>query len=193
MHVTITSIAAPTLRWTCPRCDHDEFVSSDRFRMNCNGKLADIWLIYRCGRCDSTKNLTVVERTPTRRIAPALFEAATANDASAARAVARDLSVIKAAGARVARGDRFEVSRSDLITPATLHLEFPEPLLVRLDEVIARALAIPRSVVRASIASGATTVAPEGRPDKLRLWAGATVEIGQALTGSPPTSHVVVA
>ena len=147
--------------------------------MNCNGRLADIWLIYRCTTCDASRNVTVVERTPVGRIPVDLFTAATENDAVVAGRLARDVGLLKSAGFVVARGDRFEVSGGPVDldwSGGKIDLVFPEPLLVQLDEVIAAATAQPRSWVRRRLVEGSVCV-PEGSPrtDRLRLWSTVVV------------------
>ena len=179
-NVTVTSTAAPTIRWRCPTCHRPEtFASSDRFRANANGKLVDIWLVYRCRRCDATKNLTVIERTPVRRVPPALLRAAEDNDAATARRVARDLEVLQRNRVAVDEGDAWVVhpaagTRPDGTRPdGRLRLVFPEPLLVRLDAVVAGSAGVGRTVVRRQLAL------PPGspRPDALRLWRDVDVRL----------------
>lgn len=166
MRCTVVSSATPTITWRCPTCHRPApFASSDRFRANANGKLVDVWLIYRCVRCDATKNITVVERTPVRRVDPSLLSAAEANDAAVARRLARDVGLLRRNGAAVAAGDEWALVVEDL-EPGALELYFPEPLLVRLDAVVAGATGRSRREVRSSL------VLPPGspRPDALRLW-----------------------
>lgn len=176
--VTVTSTAAPTIRWRCPTCHRPEtFASSDRFRANANGKLVDIWLVYRCRRCEATKNITVVERTPVRRVPPALLRAAEDNDATTARRVARDIDLLRRNGAAVAEGDTWRLDASAGAN-GRLRLVFPEPLLVRLDAVVAGATRLGRSMV------GRRLVVPLGSPrtDALRLWSGVDVELASVRT-----------
>lgn len=176
--VTVTSTAAPTIRWRCPTCHRPEaFATSERFRTNANGKLVDIWLVYRCRRCDATKNLTVVERTPVRKVAPALLRAAEHNDAATARRLARDLDLLRRNGAAVGAGDAWVVDPPAGAEPqGRLRVLFPEPLLVRLDAVLAGAAGVARSALRRRL------VLPPGspRPDALRLWCDVDVEVTSA-------------
>lgn len=173
--VTVTSTAAPTIRWRCPTCHRpEEFASSERFRANANGKLVDIWLIYRCRRCDATKNINVVERAPVRKVPPALLRAAEDNDAATARRVARDLDLLRRNGAAVAAGDDWVVDRpAGAGLDGRLRLVFPEPLVVRLDAVVSAATGQARSSVRRRL------VSPPGSPrtDALRLWRDVDVEV----------------
>lgn len=181
--VTVTSTAAPTIRWRCPTCHRPEdFVTSERFRANANGKLVDIWLVYRCRRCDATKNLTVVERTPVRKVPPALLGAAEHNDAGTARRLARDLDLLRRNGAAVGAGDAWVVDPAAGAGPGPdgrLRLVFPEPLLVRLDAVVATATGVGRSSLRRRL------LVPPGtpRPDALRLWSDVEVEVTSRRAG----------
>ena len=52
-----------------------EFENSKRFRVNANGNLVDVWLIYRCKKCKHSWNLTIYERTRPHRIPAELFDA----------------------------------------------------------------------------------------------------------------------
>lgn len=52
----------PLLKKICPKCRSDRFYCSDKFRINFNKKNIDIWLIYRCIKCESTYNLTISSR-----------------------------------------------------------------------------------------------------------------------------------
>lgn len=173
--VTVTSTAAPTIRWRCPTCHRPEdFATSERFRANANGKLVDIWLVYRCRRCDATKNLTVVERTPVRKVPPDLLRAAERNDTATARRLARDLDLLRRNGAAVGEGDAWVVDRpAGAALDGRLRLAFPEPLLVRLDAVVAAATAQARSSVRRRL-----LVPPSSpRPDALRRWGDVEVTL----------------
>jgi hypothetical protein len=112
------------------------FDCSERFRANCNGKLVDIWLIYRCRRCESTKNITIVERRPVSKVPRDLLEAAQDNDAAVARALARRVNM------KFAEGDAWDI---DATATLPFRIELPEPLVVRLDHVVAAVLDVPRS------------------------------------------------
>jgi hypothetical protein len=112
------------------------FDCSERFRANCNGKLVDIWLIYRCRKCGSTKNITIVERRPVSKVPRDLLEAAQDNDAVVARHWARRVNVT------FAEGDEWEIDR---VASLPFRLELAEPLVLRLDHVVAAVVDVPRS------------------------------------------------
>ena len=53
----------PLLIKKCSHCESDRFYCSDKFRMNAQKKNIDVWLIYRCVKCDNTCNITLLSRT----------------------------------------------------------------------------------------------------------------------------------
>ncbi len=64
----------PLLKKKCSHCDSDRFYCSEKFRMNAQKKYIDIWLIYRCTKCDNTYNMTIFTRTKTELINKDLFK-----------------------------------------------------------------------------------------------------------------------
>lgn len=166
--VRVTSRRAPAVTWTCPHChDRRMFDCSERFRANSNGKLVDIWLIYRCRACDATKNITIVERTPVRRVPRPLLIAAEHNDPVLARRCARDVALLRRNGMTVVNGDDWQI---DGRACGDVAVAFHEPLLVRLDEVLAAVL----SVARRHVAELVVVDSPN-RIDALRLWSTCVV------------------
>jgi len=170
--VTVACVAPPTIAWKCPRCPSRSFVCSERFRMNTHGRLADVWLIYRCARCDATKNVALAERTPVGRLPRRLHEAATTNDRDEARRYARDRSVLRRAGAQVDAGDAFAVERVVGPEAGQVRLALGEGLLVALVDVIAAATGVTRAQLRALERSGALEIDPPGPLCRVRLIAG---------------------
>ena len=54
----------PVVIRRCPKCNEKrDFLNSGKFRVNANGKLLDVWLIYRCSHCDTSFSMTIIERT----------------------------------------------------------------------------------------------------------------------------------
>lgn len=75
----------PLLKRKCNHCSSDRFYCSNKFRINSQKKYMDIWLIYRCTKCDSTYNLTLLSRTRPEAVNKDLFLKFTENDESVAR------------------------------------------------------------------------------------------------------------
>ncbi len=72
-----------------------EFVNSKKFRVNANGNLVDVWLIYRCKKCKHSLNLTVYERTRPQKIPEDLFEAFQRNDEETALSYGENVEFLK--------------------------------------------------------------------------------------------------
>ena len=70
----------PLLIKKCSHCDSDRFYCSDEFRMNAQKKNIDVWLIYRCVKCDNTCNMTLLSRTKPDLIDKKLFHSFSMND-----------------------------------------------------------------------------------------------------------------
>mgnify|MGYP000759654286 FL=1 len=71
---------SPLLIKKCSHCDSDRFYCSDKFRMNAQKKNIDVWLIYRCVKCDNTCNITLLSRTKPDLIDKKLFHSFSMND-----------------------------------------------------------------------------------------------------------------
>lgn len=70
----------PLLIKKCSHCDSDRFYCSDKFRMNAQKKNIDVWLIYRCVKCDNTCNMTLLSRTKPDLIDKKQFHCFSMND-----------------------------------------------------------------------------------------------------------------
>ena len=70
----------PLLIKKCSHCGSDRFYCSDKFRMNEQKKNIDVWLIYRCVKCDNTCNMTLLSRTKPDLIDKKLFHSFSMND-----------------------------------------------------------------------------------------------------------------
>jgi len=70
----------PLLKKSCSHCDSRQFYCSEKFRINAQKKNVDVWLIYRCIKCDSTYNLTIFSRTRPTAIDSILFNKFQNND-----------------------------------------------------------------------------------------------------------------
>lgn len=91
-------MSAGTLRvyHRCAGCGGKrEFINSGRFRVNANGNLLDVWLIFRCKKCKHTWNLAIYERVKLSRLAPGEYERFLENDPALARKYGNDKCFLK--------------------------------------------------------------------------------------------------
>lgn len=201
--VRVSGAGSPLLEWHCPRCRRRQpYASTNAFRANANGKLIDVWLIYRCFGCDSTKNLTIAERVAVSRMDPMLLAAAEGNDEFMARRCARDLRLIKGNGARVVAEERWRLTPPSPRLLARPHgtevaLEMAEPLLLALRGPVAATLDISGSGVDRLLASGQLKLDANVSVKTLHLWSAArfVVAPGPGLirlpSGTPPRENVL--
>lgn len=85
----------------CARCGKKRaFVNSGKFRVNANGNLLDVWLIYRCEKCKRTWNLTIYERVKPSKLAPGEYRRFLQNDPALAREYGNDVPFLKRNGAQ---------------------------------------------------------------------------------------------
>ena len=73
-------MGSPLLIKRCSHCNNERFYCSDKFRMNAQKRNIDVWLIYRCTKCDNTCNLTILSRSKPDLIDKALFHGFSMND-----------------------------------------------------------------------------------------------------------------
>ena len=99
---TIIPRTAPQPWLNCNRCGGvRRFRTSDKIRVNANGKRLDAWLIYRCISCDNTWNRPILERQHVRTIDPEFLMSLRANEPALARRLASDVEELKRQAARV--------------------------------------------------------------------------------------------
>jgi hypothetical protein len=139
----------PCVLRACARCGEPRrFGSSDRFRVNASGRKLDVWLIYRCERCDFTWNLTVVERSTPEAIGPERLRAFHENDRDTAWRCAFDEALLGRAGARIDGDVPVRVERAPLpVGTIAIRFEVALGVKVRLDRLLAAELAVPRARV----------------------------------------------
>lgn len=70
----------PLLKKKCNHCDSDRFYCSDKFRLNAQKKNIDIWLIYRCVKCNTRYNMTLFSRIRTESVSKEIFNRLSEND-----------------------------------------------------------------------------------------------------------------
>ena len=75
----------PEVLRRCPKCGKKtEYENSGKFRVNANGNLLDIWLIYRCESCETSWNMAVYERIAAKDLDSGEYMGFLSNDAALA-------------------------------------------------------------------------------------------------------------
>jgi len=144
----VRPLQTPAILRRCARCDDKRpFVSSDRFRINAQGRRLDIWLIYRCLQCEYTWNRAIHSRIRPEELSPNQYEAYRYNDVKMAWDAAFALR-----SKNMVPVDEFALDVSH--TAQHIRLSVPWPVTVRLDRVLARGLERSRSQICTALRSG---------------------------------------
>jgi len=112
----------------CSKCNKKmNFYCSEKFRLNANQQRVDIWLIYKCTKCDTTWKLSLMRGMKPADIPAELFDRLTNNDAELAQKYAFDRQLLKQSGCEIDyNGVGYSVeglSEGDIITPLNIRLE----------------------------------------------------------------------
>lgn len=84
------------IRRNCSGCGKKAvYYNTECFRVNANGGLVDVWLIYQCGKCRHTYNLSIYERTPVGKIPADDYIKFMENDSALAGRMGRDKSLFR--------------------------------------------------------------------------------------------------
>jgi hypothetical protein len=147
----------------CPRCDQRvRFIASGLFRMNASGRRLDVWLIYRCQRCEFTWNRTVEERRVVSELGArlVLYER---NDPTLARAVACDVAGLAREGVAVEAGEvRLERPAEDADLGLAITFVVEPGCAIRLDRLLARELGVSRGALEEAAGRGLLAIDPGG-------------------------------
>lgn len=164
---TIIPRTAPQPWLACSRCGGARrFRSSDRIRVNANGKRVDAWLIYRCTGCDGTWNRPILERRPVRTIEPDLLAALQTSEAALTRRLAFDVEGLRRSAQRIEEfADALVIK--DVLFESTMPMRrsevlcrVPEPVGIRLDRLLATELQLSRSRIQGLAKAGDLLVFP---------------------------------
>ncbi|MCC0782527.1 DUF1062 domain-containing protein [Clostridioides sp. ES-S-0108-01] len=89
----------PVIRY-CKKCGKKtEYVCSGLFRVNAQHKYLDIWLIYKCSKCDTTWNSTIYSRINPKNLNPEILEQFHTNDENLVKQYAMNVELLHRNGA----------------------------------------------------------------------------------------------
>jgi len=148
---TITPKIAPQPWITCSGCGKlNAFRSSDKVRLNANGRKLDAWLIYKCLTCDKTWNRSIFERQNVREIDPRILEALHSNDPQWIWAEAFNMQALRRKSQRVDEFPEYDVAKTVVHEAAffktiEIELQVALPVNMRLDRLLATELKISRT------------------------------------------------
>lgn len=120
---TARYLSTPTAVRYCKHCGaKTTFASSGLFRVNAQQKALDIWLIFKCAKCDTTWNLTLFSRVNPHCLSPNLLQGFHANDFELAMQYATDAALIKRNGAELGIPE-VEILGEEIDLTEPIHIE----------------------------------------------------------------------
>lgn len=171
----------PLLIKKCSHCDSDRFYCSDKFRMNAQKKNIDVWLIYRCVKCDNTCNLTLLSRSKPDLIDKTLFHSFSMNDKDTAWKYAFSTEMERKNNLRLDYGSvEYEVipntSLEDLLNLSNevikIHIKYEFEFDLKLSSLIRRRFSLSANQVKRMFEDGIITISGNKPPQKHKVKNG---------------------
>jgi hypothetical protein len=132
--------------------------------VNANHRKLDAWLIYKCTSCDRTWNCTIFSRVDTHHVDRHLLQRLHTNHRPTAWDYAFDYGLLRSNGVEVEPTIAYTIVGEDLKPHSygqgclTVLLTAEQPLLVRIDALLARKLSLSRAQVGALFTSGGAAI-----------------------------------
>ncbi|MDE7274626.1 MAG: DUF1062 domain-containing protein [Lachnospiraceae bacterium] len=80
----------------CPKCGRKaHYINTKKFRINANGNILDIWLIYQCMECKHTLNLAIYERKKVSSITKEEYQCFLDNDEQLAEMYGKNMQLFR--------------------------------------------------------------------------------------------------
>ena len=171
----------PLLIKKCSHCDSDRFYCSDKFRMNAQKKNIDVWLIYRCVKCDNTCNLTLLSRSKPDLIDKTLFHSFSMNDKDTAWKYAFSTEMERKNNLRLDYGSvEYEIipntSLEDLLNLSNevikIHIKCEFEFDLKLSSLIRRRFSLSANQVKRMFEDGIITISGNKPPQKHKVKNG---------------------
>ena len=171
----------PLLIKKCSHCDSDRFYCSDKFRMNAQKKNIDVWLIYRCVKCDNTCNLTLLSRSKPDLIDKTLFHSFSMNDKDTAWKYAFSTEMERKNNLRLDYGNvEYEIipntSLEDLLNLSNevikIHIKCEFEFDLKLSSLIRRRFSLSANQVKRMFEDGIITISGNKPPQKHKVKNG---------------------
>lgn len=136
----------------CPKCGcKTNFLNTNNFRVNANGNLIDVWLIYQCEKCKHTLNLSIYERVKPSSLRTEEYQRFLSNDILLAKEYGNNKSLFERNRAEINQEQisyELTVIREDTnSTGEYIVIHNPFGLKVRTDKVLSEITGLTRNRV----------------------------------------------
>ncbi|MFS0861965.1 DUF1062 domain-containing protein [Fredinandcohnia sp. 179-A 10B2 NHS] len=160
----IVALETPKVIRNCSKCKKSsEFYCSDKFRVNANQKVVDVWLIYNCTACEGTWNFPILSRIHVNKVDPKLHQKFMNNDKETIWYYAFQSSRLRRLCNDVNTNIRYEVRKGELDSTSkdqTIRLLNQYDFGLRIDKLLAEILGISRSKINAFAQDGLLLLNP---------------------------------
>jgi hypothetical protein len=154
----------PYIKRNCSKCKaNTEFYCSEKFRVNANQKIVDIWLIYNCTHCEGTWNYPILSRVNIYKIDSMLIQKFMNNDKETIWYYAFQINKLRKLCNDVITDIRYELRKEELdsrFNEVTIRLCYKYDFGLRIDKLIAEILGISRSKVNKLSQNGTILLNP---------------------------------
>jgi hypothetical protein len=179
----ITPTATPRVIRLCGKCNKKmDFYCSEKFRLNGNHTKIDIWLIYKCIKCDTTWKLTIKKGIKPHDMPVETFEHFINNDKDLAWRYAFDRNLLGQKKCELDySGVNYEISGfdpADINGPLWARIVCLYPFELKLSAFLARVLGVSVSEIKRLAGSGRIRVKPECDMVKCRIRGEVIVYLG---------------
>jgi len=166
-------LALPVVWRHCACCQTlRAFICSERFRINAQKKVLDVWLLYRCGCCEGVWKFPILARCRVGAIAPELRDAFERNDPALAWRYGFDVARLRPQVTRLEMSEELRVERrvefaTDARAGDVIRVETSLPCALRLERLLAQELPLSRSELQRRLEHGVLRLDP-AHPSALR-------------------------
>jgi hypothetical protein len=154
----------PYIKRNCSKCKtNTKFYCSEKFRVNANQKIVDIWLIYNCTHCEGTWNYPILSRVNINKIDSKLIQKFMNNDKETIWYYAFQINKLRKLCNDVITEIRYELRKEKLdsrTNEVTIRLCCKYNFGLRIDKIIAEILGISRSKVNKLSQNGTILLNP---------------------------------
>ncbi|MGM0852715.1 MAG: DUF1062 domain-containing protein [Bacillota bacterium] len=154
----------PYIKRNCSKCKtNTEFYCSEKFRVNANQKIVDIWLIYNCIHCEGTWNYPILSRVKINKIDSMLIQKFMNNDKETIWYYAFQINKLRKLCNDVNTDIRYELRKEkldSLSNEVTIRLCYKYDFGLRIDKLIAEIFGISRSKVNKLSQNGTILLNP---------------------------------
>lgn len=157
----VREVGLPAIVKACVSCRSTRHRPTGRFRVNANGKLLDVWMLFCCELCGRTSKIPVHERVHVRALEHRRLLMFESDDPAAVRRLAMDEALAGRAAYRLDWSGTWELDTDlpfhDLEhdqVPLAVVVRFELPAPVRVEKLLTAGFGVSRSAVRGMVGSG---------------------------------------